>query len=177
MTGLSERLARPARIAGFPPIARPSARVLVLGSMPSAASLAAGQYYAHPRNQFWPIVGTICGFDPRAPYTRRVAALCAVGVAVWDVVASCTRTGSLDSGIDEDSIVVNPFAAFLAGHSHIERVCFNGRKAEAAWHRYVLPRLLMTRELGYVVLPSTSPAHAALSYSRKLTSWRRALAC
>lgn len=165
------------RIAGFPPIAHSSARVLVLGSMPSAASLQAGQYYAHPRNQFWPIVGAICGFDPRAPYARRVAALCAAGVAVWDVVASCIRAGSLDSGIDEDSIVVNPFAAFLAAHLRIKRVCFNGRKAEAAWRRYVLPGLVMNRELGYILLPSTSPAHAALSYRRKLTSWRRALAC
>jgi len=161
---------------GFPPIAHASARVLVLGSMPGAASLVAGQYYAHPRNQFWPIVGEICGFDAQAPYARRVAALRAARVAVWDVVASCIRAGSLDSDIDERSIIVNPFAAFLAAHPRIARVCFNGRKAEAAWCRYVLRELPRARELGYALLPSTSPAHAGMSYPRKLRAWRRALA-
>jgi hypoxanthine-DNA glycosylase len=144
--------------------------------MPSAASLTAGQYYAHPRNQFWPIVGKICGFDAGAPYARRIASLCAARVAVWDVVASCIRTGSLDADIDELSIVVNPFARFLAAHPHIRRVCFNGRKAEAAWRRYVQGGLPQARALSYALLPSTSPAHASMSYPRKLRAWRRALA-
>jgi hypoxanthine-DNA glycosylase len=150
--------------------------VLVLGSMPSAASLAAGQYYAHPRNQFWPIVGEICGFNAKAPYARRVAALRMAGIALWDVVASCARAGSLDAGIDERSIVVNPLAAFLAVHPRIERVCFNGRKAEAAWRHYVQRDLPADRRLTYVLLPSTSPAHAGMSHARKLLAWRRALA-
>lgn len=144
--------------------------------MPGVASLAAGRYYAHPRNQFWPIVGAICSFDARAPYTRRVAALRADGIAVWDVVASCIRSGSLDADIDEQSIIVNPFAEFLALHPHIQRVCFNGRKAEAAWRRYVLDSLPATLELRCVLLPSTSPAHAGMTYLRKLRAWRSALA-
>jgi hypoxanthine-DNA glycosylase len=163
-------------IHGFPPIADPAARVLVLGSMPSAASLAAGQYYAHPRNQFWAIIGSICGFDPAEPYERRAAALRASGIALWDVVATCARAGSLDSGIDERSIVVNRFASFLQAHPRIDRVCFNGRKAEAAWHRYVRDQLPGARELCYRLLPSTSPAHAGMTYGRKLRAWRRALA-
>ena len=169
-------MARRTTIEGFPPIAHRSARVLVLGSMPSVASLAAGQYYAHPRNQFWPIVGEICGFDADAGYARRSARLQAAGIAVWDVVASCRRAGSLDSAIDERSIVVNPFAEFLAAHRHIERICFNGRKAEAAWRRYVRHGLPPSRAVNYRLLPSTSPAHAGMSYARKLAAWRDALA-
>lgn len=167
--------ARRARIIGFPPIAPRNARVLVLGSMPGVASLAAREYYAYPRNQFWRIVGELYGFNPAAPYRRRTQALCLAGIALWDVVASCARPGSLDADIDERSIIVNPFSGFLAAHPQIRRVCFNGRKAEAAWRRYVLRDLPQTRELRYELLPSTSPAHAGMSYPRKLHAWRRAL--
>ncbi len=144
--------------------------------MPGAASLAMRQYYAHPRNQFWVIVGEICGFGAAAPYPERVATLRAAHIAVWDVMASCIRAGSLDSGIDEDSIIVNQFARFLARHPHIERICFNGRKAEAAWRRHVLKQLPAARKFRYFPLPSTSPANAGWSCSRKLRAWRRALA-
>ena len=150
--------------------------MLVLGSMPSAASLAAGQYYAHARNLFWPIAGAISGFDASVPYAERVMRLQAAGVAVWDVVSSCVRAGSLDSAIDERSIVVNPFAAFLDAHPRIERICFNGRKAEAAWGRYVRHELSPSRPFAYRLLPSTSPANAGMSYTRKLRAWRAALA-
>jgi hypoxanthine-DNA glycosylase len=164
------------RLHGFPPIARADARVLVLGSMPSAASLAAGEYYAHPQNRFWPIVGEIAGFDPRAPYARRKAALMEAGIALWDVIGSCTREGSLDSAIAGDSIVANDFASFLAAHRAIARVCFNGRKAEAAWRRHVLRQWAAPPPLDYRLLPSTSPAHAGMGYRSKLRSWRSALA-
>ena len=164
-------------IRGFAPIARPSARLLILGSMPSAASLAAGEYYAHPRNQFWRIAGAICGFEPGAPYARRTSALAAAGIALWDVVGSCVRPGSLDAAIDDDTIVPNDFAGFLARHRQIARVCFNGRKAESAWRRHVQPQLPPTRTLDYWLLPSTSPAHAGMSYLRKLQIWRSAIGC
>jgi hypoxanthine-DNA glycosylase len=143
--------------------------------MPSVASLAAGEYYAHPRNQFWRIVGELYGFDPAAPYRFRSKALCLAGVALWDVLASCARPGSLDADIDERSIVANSFAGFLDAHPHIRRVCFNGRKAEAAWRRYVLREIPLGSRLSYELLPSTSPAHAGMSYPRKLRAWRRAL--
>lgn len=165
------------RIRGFPPIVGRSPRVLVLGSMPGVASLAAGEYYAHRRNQFWPIAGDILDFDPGASYARRRAAITASCIAVWDVLGSCVRPGSLDSAIVNDTIVANDFAAFLARHRRIERVCFNGRKAEAAWRRHVLPRLPPARQLSYRLLPSTSPAHAGMSYLRKLRIWRSAIAC
>ena len=165
------------RLSGFPPIARQSARILILGSMPSVASLAAGEYYAHPRNAFWPIVAELLGFDARAPYAKRCAALRAADIALWDVVGSCFRPGSLDAAIFERSIRANDFAAFLARHPRITRVCFNGRKAANAWRRHVTPRLPAGRELEYRYLPSTSPAHAGMSYLRKLALWRGGLAC
>jgi TDG/mug DNA glycosylase family protein len=164
------------RIEGFPPIASRSARVLILGSMPGEASLAAGQYYAFRHNQFWRIAGEICGVAPDAPYARRKAALKRRRIALWDVVAICVRPGSLDASIREDTIRVNDFAAFLAKHPQIRRVCFNGRKAESAWRRHVLPSLPATRKLEYRLLPSTSPAHAGMGYRSKLRAWRSALA-
>ncbi len=164
-------------IKGFPPIARPRARLLILGSMPGVASLAAGEYYAHPRNLFWPIVGVCCGFDSRTSYGRRCKALVASGIALWDVVGSCVRPGSLDAAIDDATIVANDFSAFLAAHRQITRVCFNGRKAESAWRRDVQLQLLPGRKLEYLLLPSSSPAHAGMSYLRKLRIWRSAIAC
>ncbi|HKX98126.1 MAG TPA: DNA-deoxyinosine glycosylase [Steroidobacteraceae bacterium] len=165
------------RCKGFPPIADRRARVLVLGSMPSEASLAAGQYYAFRHNQFWRIVGTACDFEHDAPYARRKAALKRCRIALWDVLESCIRPGSLDSAIREESIRVNDFASFLAAHPAIRRVCFNGRKAEQAWRRRVLPDLPAARKLEYRLLPSTSPAHAGMGYLAKLEAWRSAIRC
>jgi len=165
------------KIYGFPPIANRRARVLVLGSMPSVASLAAGEYYAHPRNHFWPIAGEICGFDPGATYARRKAALRQSGIALWDVVGSCVRMGSLDSAIEEDSIRANDFASFLRVHPSIRRICFNGRKAESAWRRHVLGMLPPEKEFEYRLLPSTSPANAGIGYLRKVRTWRSAIPC
>jgi TDG/mug DNA glycosylase family protein len=165
------------RLRGFPPIADRRARILILGSMPSEASLAAGQYYAYRHNQFWRIAGEIAGVAYDAPYARRQAALKRCGIALWDVVESCVRPGSLDSAIRSDSIRVNDFAAFLAAHPRIGRICFNGRKAEAAWRQLVQPALPATRDLEYRLLPSTSPAHAGMSYRAKLRVWRSAIPC
>ena len=162
------------RLSGFPAIAARGARVLILGSMPGAASLAARCYYAHPRNQFWPIVGTVTGAAPQLPYGRRVAALRAADIALWDVVASCHRRGSLDTAIDRASLKVNDFAGFFERHPHVGSVLFNGATAEALFRRLVLPTL-GARQLELVRLPSTSPAHAGLSRERKLVMWRRAL--
>jgi double-stranded uracil-DNA glycosylase len=165
------------KLRGFPPIADQRSRTLVLGSMPSEASLAAGQYYAFRHNQFWRIAGAICGVAADAPYARRKSALRRCRIALWDVLASCVRTGSLDAAIREDSIRVNDFAAFLAAHPRIRRVCFNGRRAESAWRRRVAPTLPTSLRLEYRLLPSTSPAHAAMSYRSKLRVWRSAIPC
>jgi hypoxanthine-DNA glycosylase len=143
--------------------------------MPGEASLAAGEYYAYRHNQFWRIVGAICDFEPDAPYARRKASLKKAGIALWDVVESCVRKGSLDSAIRADSIRVNDFAAFLAAHPGIRRVCFNGQKAESAWRRHVAPTLPGAIRFECCRLPSTSPAHAGMSYLSKLRVWRRAI--
>lgn len=167
-----------APLAGFPPIARRDARLLILGSMPGAASLAAGEYYAHPRNAFWTIVGEQSGAPAQLRYARRAAALRAARIALWDVIASCRRRGSLDAAIERGSVRVNDFAGFLARHPRIGCIAFNGGTAETLFRRHVLPRLRAagtTRTLRLVRLPSTSPAHAGLTLARKRAAWRRAL--
>lgn len=162
-------------IAGLPPIENPRARVLILGSMPGVASLAAAQYYAHPRNLFWPLLGTILGFDPGSPYALRVDALKRAGIALWDVIGCCRRSGSLDARIESKSVVANDFAAFLDRHPQLHTLCFNGATAEASWRRHVLPGL-GARDLRTLRLPSTSPANASIDYARKLAVWSAALA-
>lgn len=158
-------------IQSFPPIAGSSARLLILGSMPGKASLDAGQYYAHPRNQFWRILGDIVGFDPLSDYAARTQALIEADIALWDVMKSCYRPGSLDAAIAKHSIVANNFNGFLADHPGVDTVFFNGATAEQAFRRLVLPELV-ERSLNLQRLPSTSPAHAALSYQQKLQCWR-----
>ena len=166
---------RPARIESFPYVATRAARILILGSMPGEASLQAQRYYARPRNAFWPIMAGILGFDAKVPYPDRIAALHANGIALWDVLASCHRSGSLDSEIEPRSVVANDFEAFFATHNRISQVCFNGGAAERYFRRRV-PAIPGMRNLHYTLLPSTSPAHAALPYARKAEAWRSALA-
>lgn len=163
-------------LKSFPPLANPDVQVLILGSMPGRESLRAAQYYAHPRNAFWKIMGELASFDPAQPYPGRCRSLTAAHIGLWDVLASCRRSGSLDADIDAASITVNDFAAFFRTHPHIRRVCFNGVMAEQSFRRYVLPGLAMPElampELQLLRLPSTSPAHAALSYPQKLAAWQ-----
>ncbi len=162
----------------FPPIASPDARVLILGSMPGRASLAAGQYYAHPRNAFWPIMGCLLDFDASRDYPARVDALKVAGIAVRDILDSCRRPGSLDSATADDSLVANDLPGFLAAHAEIQHVFFNGAKAESCFRRHI-KLTIAEPQIGFARLPSTSPAHAGLSFARKLEAWRvitRALA-
>ena len=155
---------------GFPPVAAPGARVLILGSMPGQASLRAAEYYAHERNAFWRIVGDLLGAGLDLPYAQRLEKLTAAGVALWDVIAACERAGSLDADIVGLSVVPNDFAAFFAAHRGIARVFFNGAAAETAFRRHVLPSL-PGFSLQLARLPSTSPAHAARSYADKRAAW------
>ncbi|HRH14684.1 MAG TPA: DNA-deoxyinosine glycosylase [Azonexus sp.] len=162
----------------LPPIAASDARILILGSMPGRASLAAGQYYAHPRNAFWPIMGRLLDFAVAQDYGARVKALSGAGIAVWDVLDSCQRPGSLDSAIDERSLVVNDMGGFLVAHAEIRHVFFNGAKAESCFRRHIKLTMAEPR-IGFARLPSTSPAHAGMSFEKKLEAWRavtRALA-
>jgi hypoxanthine-DNA glycosylase len=160
-------------IRSFPPVADMHATLLILGSMPGKASLQQNQYYAHPHNAFWKIMGELCGAEPSLPYEQRLAALKASGIALWDVLHSCEREGSLDSDIEQEE--ANDLAAFFSRHPHITRVFFNGAKAEQSFRKFVhgiqkLPPLELVR------LPSTSPAHAGMRYADKLKVWREAIA-
>ena len=159
-------------VYSFPPIASGTARVLILGTMPGRVSLRERQYYAHPQNAFWRIVGGILGFDPAVPYDARVALVQAAGIAVWDVLKSCIRPSSLDSAIDAASAVPNDFATFHAEHPHIRRICFNGATAEALFMKRVRPHLAARPDVQRMRLPSTSPANASVSLSEKLRAWQ-----
>lgn len=159
-------------VHSFPPIADAQARVLILGSMPGKLSLQAQQYYAHPRNAFWPILGELVGARADLPYQARMQVLKANGIALWDVLKSCTREGSLDSDIDDASIITNDFVSFHRAHPDIAYIFFNGAKAEACYRKHVLPGLdSPLTPLQYQRLPSTSPAHASLSRTQKLKAW------
>ena len=158
-------------VRSFPPIENSAARVLVLGSMPGVASLVAGRYYAYPHNAFWPIMGELFGAGPTVSYGKRVLILRRAGLALWDVMASCVREGSLDADIEEMSIVPNDFHAFFDAHPRVKHVFFNGAKAENCFRRTVRPPV-SDRGLRFTRLPSTSPAHASLSLPQKLKAWR-----
>ena len=158
-------------LRSFPPLADSAARVLILGSMPGEASLHAGQYYAHPRNAFWPIMGDLFGAGTALPYAARVRRLQAAGIALWDVLAVCARSGSLDAAIDARSIIANDLVSFFARHPGISHVFFNGTTAERCFLRHVQPAL-ETDVLELLRLPSTSPAHAAMTYAHKRAAWR-----
>ena len=140
--------------------------------MPGAISLRQGRYYAHPRNAFWPIAAEILGFDPALDYALRLERLTQAGVALWDVLQGCEREGSLDADIR--NAVPNDFAGFLRAHPRLRRVCLNGGKAASLFRRQVLPSLpaALADPLVCLDLPSTSPAHAAISYEQKLAAWR-----
>ncbi len=158
-------------VRSFAPIADASARVLILGSMPGIESLRARQYYAHPRNAFWHIMGDLVGASPELPYAARTRRLKKTGIAVWDVLAACAREGSLDAAIDERSIIANDLVSFLARHPGIRHVFFNGATAERCFRVHVQPAL-EAGALKLARLPSTSPAHAARSRADKLRAWR-----
>jgi TDG/mug DNA glycosylase family protein len=141
--------------------------------MPGRLSLQLQQYYAHPRNSFWPIIGELFGIDPELPYETRLTRLTAQRVALWDSLQACFRPGSLDSAIAETSIIPNDFAGFFAQYPSIAAVFFNGAKSEQVFRRYVLPQLPEKHaQISYRRLPSTSPAHASLNAQQKLTQWQ-----
>jgi hypoxanthine-DNA glycosylase len=160
-------------IKSFDPIAKESARILILGSMPGVLSLKAGQYYAHPRNAFWPIMASLFNFSAETSYKERVAALQASGVAVWDVLHSCVRSGSLDSAIEAGTRVPNDFSAFFQNHPNIKLVGFNGAEAEKSFSKYVQPNVDVPG-ISFVRLPSSSPAHT-LGLEMKIEAWQNAL--
>jgi TDG/mug DNA glycosylase family protein len=153
----------------LPPIAPPDARALILGSVPGDASIRARQYYAHPRNAFWPIIESLFSDGTVRDYEARVALARSSRIAIWDVLARADRAGSLDTAIVAATEVPNDLKAFLAGHRSITHVFFNGTKASDSFARHhgreSFPGVVLQR------LPSTSPANASLSFRRKLEAW------
>jgi TDG/mug DNA glycosylase family protein len=157
----------------FPPISRRDAHTLILGSLPGRRSLELQQYYAHPQNAFWRLMAEIFDAGPLSTYPQRRQLLTRNRIALWDVLEAAERPGSLDSAIVQVSARANDFRAFFRRHPQIRRVFFNGRKAEEIYRRCVLPSLGEDfPDIGYEGLPSTSPAHAGMSFSRKLARWR-----
>lgn len=162
-------------ISSFTPIANENAKILILGSMPSDVSLQEQEYYAHQRNAFWPIMSSLfnIGADQK-DYSQRKNMLIENRIALWDVLQSCYRKGSLDTAIKMDSVIVNDFFQFFTKHTEIKKVCFNGVKAEAVYVKYVLPTV--QQQFGYLEyarLPSTSPAHAAMTLQQKTDAWAK----
>lgn len=164
------------RHRSFAAVVRADARALILGSMPGAASLAAQQYYAHPQNQFWPIMEQLYGVPRSGPYAARLQRLQHSRVALWDVLQSCVRPGSLDTAIEHASAIPNAVPQLLREHPGIVRLCCNGGTAFRAVLRYFGAQL--QREFPQIEclrLPSTSPAHAGMRFADKLAAWRAAL--
>lgn len=160
-------------IHSFAPIASPTAKTLILGSIPSVKSLENQQYYAHPRNAFWPIIAQLLiKGDPPANYDDRCQMLLQHHIAVWDVMTLCERTGSLDANIKNDSIEANDFLAFLKKHPHIERIYFNGAKAEQVFDKHCRGVRNTYPAIYFKRLPSTSPANAGINFFGKLEAWR-----
>lgn len=162
-------------IHSFPPVTTPQARILILGSMPGEKSLTENQYYAHPRNSFWPVMSAIFQTSVET-YDQRLALIHNNNLALWDVLQACVRKGSLDQAIEKDSIVPNNFAAFLTAHSHIKDIFFNGTAAHDMFMRQVWPNLPddIAARLSLHKLPSTSPAMASLSRADKTQQWQDA---
>ena len=156
------------RLQGLPPVLDAHTRVLVLGSFPGVASLRAQQYYGHPQNQFWKILGALWSQDlMAASYPERIAAALAHGVGIWDVYASCEREGSLDTAIRHAQR--NDFASLRQRCPQLQAIAHNGGESfRHAKH---------TEALGVPVhkLPSTSPANAGWSVERKLAAWAEVL--
>ncbi len=152
-------------LSGFPPVMRNDTRLLILGSFPGAASLAAAQYYAHPRNQFWRLLSAVLGDDlVSLPYASRLARLIVHRIGLWDVIAACTREGSLDSSIRRAQPV--DFSILQQGYPELQRIAFNGKTAGR------FAPLFAEAGFDTLVLPSSSPANAQRSFEQKLVEWR-----
>lgn len=156
---------------GFAPVIGDNARVLILGSLPSQLSLIEQEYYANPRNAFWRIMREIAGSADNDSYESRCNKLINKRIALWDVLASSLRPGSLDSAIDVASAMENDFSSLFEQHPRITLICFNGKKARELFDRLVLCSTTVPEGCKLIDLPSSSPAHAAMNFEQKLERW------
>ena len=153
------------RLQGLPPVIARGTRLVILGSFPGVASLQAQQYYGHPRNHFWPLLGAIWGVDlVSLPYSQRLAVVRQRGLGLWDVYASCRREGSMDSAIKGAEF--NDLASLRRRAPSLQLVAHNGGESARAMKQIEALRLPVQR------LPSSSPANASWSFDRKLEAWR-----
>jgi len=160
-------------LSGFAPVARGDAHVLILGSMPSEASLAEHFYYAHPANAFWWLLAGVLGRPVPESVAAKRRLLLEHQIALWDVVHRCRRRGSLDAAIEGESVEANDLCAFLLRHPGITHVFFNGGAAEQLFRRHLRAAVERCRpRLHFARLPSSSPANASWSRARKLAAWR-----
>ena len=167
-------MARTPHSLGFPPLASSGCRVLILGTLPGPRSLETHEYYAHPRNAFWPIMGALLGTTAN-DYAGRARSLMANGIAVWDVLAAAARAGALDSRIERGNAAANDFTAFYRMHPGISTICFNGAEAARLYRLLVLPKLAAPLPVAAMhVLPSTSPTRT-MALGQKLEAWAAVL--
>jgi TDG/mug DNA glycosylase family protein len=156
---------------GFPPVVGSDARILILGSLPGRRSLTENKYYAHPQNVFWRIMREL--FDIAGDYEERCDMLKFQRIALWDVLRESVRPGSMDADIRIETATANDFREFLDDELSIEKIAFNGKKAEQLFRRLVPTECCQHLQL--VGLPSTSPAYAAMTYKGKLNAWQKGL--
>ena len=154
------------KINSFPSISDKNSKVLILGTMPGIASLTLNQYYGHPRNAFWKLLFTLFNEPYSTDYEVRKKLVLTHNIALWDVLQTCVREGSLDSAIEQE--IPNDFTIFLASHPEIQKIFFNGQKAAKYFKKYVQ----VSSHYQLVTLPSTSPANAGISFEEKLSIWK-----
>jgi hypoxanthine-DNA glycosylase len=160
---------------GFSPIIGDYPRVLILGSMPSQKSLEKQEYYGHPQNAFWKIMAQLFDFSVDLNYTKRAKLVSSQGVAIWDVIHSCVRPGSLDSSIQKNTVVENKIPEFLELHSGIRNILCNGGTAYQLFQKHFKSWLSENSKVIIHKMPSTSPAHASLSFDKKFKIWKEVI--
>ena len=162
-------------VSSFPALVAEGCRVLILGSMPGKRSLEQNQYYAHPRNLFWPLMGELYGVGHDLAYDDRIRVLQQRHVGIWDVLAECDRPGSLDSSINADTEIPNDIAGLLTRYPGIDVIALNGGKAQQGFKRYIERTLdAATRQrLRVLSMPSTSAANAGIPLAIKRAQWQR----
>jgi len=152
-------------LTGFPPVLDRNIRILILGSFPGEASLAAQQYYAHPRNQFWRLLSIVLDDDlVKLPYDARLQRLLSHRIGLWDVLAACEREGSLDTAIRRAQ--ANDFVMLKQQCPALSRICFNGKTSGRFAPQFA------AAGFATMVLPSSSPTNAQLSFDQKLALWK-----
>lgn len=152
---------------GFAPILGEQPRVLILGTLPSQRSLRERQYYGHPQNAFWWIMSRLLNFDPSLDYSARTRLLTQHHIAVWDVIASCIRPGSMDADIDAASVRPNDFSVFFQKTPSLKAIAFNGKAAQGLFRKHAGADW----PVDLLLLPSTSPAYASITKDAKLEAW------